>query len=52
VRASVGLDREQGLYILKILDVLAQSGLEGISEIDFRTGDVVYSSEGGSDGIE
>jgi cell division protein FtsQ len=52
VRASVGLDREQGLYILKVLEVLRRRGIEGIGEIDFRTGDVVYSREGGSDGGE
>ena len=47
VRVSPGLDREKGLYILKILDVLKQRGIEGITEIDFRAGDVVYNKVGG-----
>lgn len=49
VRTSPGLDREEGLHILKVLDVLKQRGLEGIAEIDFRAGDVVYNRGGVND---
>ncbi|MGI9255398.1 MAG: cell division protein FtsQ/DivIB [Salinispira sp.] len=48
VRAAAGLDRAQGLYILKILEVLQEQGMEDITEIDFRTGDVVYNRGGGN----
>ena len=51
VRASPGLNKEKGLYILKILDVLKQRGIDGITEIDFRAGDVVYNRGGGNDGL-
>ena len=52
VRTSPGLNREKGLYILKILEVLKERGMEGITEIDFRAGDVVYNLGEGSDGAK
>ncbi len=56
VRTNLGLNRDQGLFILKVLDVLekrrGEEGLAGIGEIDFRTGDVVYSSVRGDNGLQ
>ncbi len=50
LRASAGLDSDRGLYMLKVLELMNRRGLDGIREIDFRTGDVVYSREGARDG--
>lgn len=52
LRAAMGLDAERTLFMLKTLDMLKDRGLEGIDEIDFRTGDVIYSNERGEYGLE
>lgn len=43
VRTDGTLDRDTCIYALMVLDVLAQRGEdEGVAEIDFRSGEIVY----------
>ncbi|AHC14563.1 cell division protein FtsQ/DivIB [Salinispira pacifica] len=52
LRAAAGLDGDTALFMLKTLDMMKDRGLEEIDEIDFRTGDVIYSNERGEYGLE
>lgn len=47
IRIGSGLDEEMLKYIIMVLEVISdQPGMEGLEEIDFRTGDVVYRIQG------
>ncbi len=51
VRTSAALNEETLRSIILVLDVLASRGLaEGVGEIDFRRGTIVYRGKGGQSG--
>ena len=47
IRIGSSLDEEMLKYMIMVLEVISdQPGMEGLEEIDFRTGDVVYRVRG------
>ncbi len=47
IRIGSSLDEEMLKYIIMVLEVISdRPGMEGLEEIDFRTGDVVYRIQG------
>ena len=47
IRIGSSLDEEMLKYMIMVLEVISdQPGMEGLQEIDFRTGDVVYRVQG------